>query len=101
MRFKSLLVILAISGPGLALADPALARSKNCFACHAVDKNIVGPSFKDVANKYRGEKTALDYLSQKIQKGGDGVWGSMAMPANTQVNEAQAKKLAAWVLATP
>jgi cytochrome c len=101
MRFKSLFLIMAVSGPGLALADMALAKSKNCFACHAVDKAVVGPSFKDVAGKYRAEKTAPDYLSQKIRKGGDGVWGSMAMPPNAQVNDAQARKLAVWILATP
>lgn len=101
MRFVKLLLILAASGPGLALADTALAKSKNCFACHAVDKAVVGPSFKDVASKYRGEQTAPDYLSQKIRKGGEGVWGTMAMPPNAQVNEAQARKLAVWILATP
>jgi cytochrome c len=79
-------------------ADTALATSKNCMACHATDKKLVGPAFKDVATKYAGDKTAVDKLATKIQKGGAGVWGPVPMPANTQVNDAEAKKLAAWVL---
>jgi cytochrome c len=79
-------------------ADTALATSKNCMACHATDKKLVGPAFKDVATKYAGDKTAVDKLATKIQKGGAGVWGPVPMPANTQVSDADAKKLAAWVL---
>jgi cytochrome c len=79
-------------------ADQALATSKNCMACHAVDKKLVGPAFKDVAAKYASDKSAVDKLATKITKGGSGVWGPIPMPANTQVNEAEAKKLAAWVL---
>lgn len=81
-----------------AMADLALATSKNCMACHAVDKKLVGPAYKEVAAKYAGQKDAVDKLSTKIMKGGSGVWGPVPMPANTQVNEAEAKKLAAWVL---
>ena len=81
-----------------ALADQALATAKNCMACHAVDKKLVGPAYKDVAAKYAGQTDAVDKLSVKIMKGGAGVWGPVPMPANTQVNEAEAKKLAAWVL---
>jgi cytochrome c len=81
-----------------AWADMALATSKNCMACHATDKKLVGPAFKDVAAKYAGDKTAADKLATKIQKGGAGVWGPVPMPANTQVNDVDAKKLAAWVL---
>ncbi len=81
-----------------AFADQALATAKNCMACHAVDKKLVGPSYKDVAAKYAGQKDAADKLAAKIVKGGSGVWGPVPMPANAQVNEADAKKLAAWVL---
>ncbi|MBC7376851.1 MAG: c-type cytochrome [Burkholderiaceae bacterium] len=81
-----------------AFADQALATAKNCMACHAVDKKLVGPAYKDVAAKYAGQAGAADKLAQKIMKGGSGVWGPVPMPANTQVNEAEAKKLAAWVL---
>ena len=81
-----------------ALADQALATAKNCMACHAVDNKLVGPAYKEVAKKYAGQKDAADKLAKKIIKGGSGVWGAVAMPANTQVNEAEAKKLATWVL---
>ena len=83
-----------------AMADAGLdlAKSKNCMACHAVATKLVGPAYKDVAAKYAGQKDAVDKLSAKIIKGGSGVWGAVPMPANTQVNEAEAKKLAAWVL---
>jgi cytochrome c len=86
----------AVSAP--AMADEALAKNKNCMACHAVDKKLVGPSYKDVAKKYAGDAKAADMLATKIMKGGSGVWGAIPMPANTQVNEADAKKLAGWVL---
>jgi cytochrome c len=81
-----------------AMAQMALAQAKNCLACHAVDHKVVGPAYKDVAAKYAGDKGAVDKLAQKIMKGGSGVWGPVPMPANTQVSEAEAKKLAAWVL---
>lgn len=81
-----------------AFADDALAQSKNCMACHNVDKKVVGPAYKDVAAKYKADKTAADKLATKIIKGGSGVWGPVPMPANSQVNEAEAKKLANWIL---
>jgi len=68
------------------------------MTCHSVDKKLVGPAYKDIAAKYKGDKTAADKLAAKIQKGGSGVWGPVPMPANPQVNEAEAKKLAGWVL---
>jgi cytochrome c len=92
----ALTVLATMSAP--ALADQALATAKNCMACHAVDKKLVGPSYKDVAAKYSGQKDAADRLAVKIIKGGAGVWGPVPMPANSQVSEAEAKKLAAWVL---
>ena len=81
-----------------AFADQALATAKNCMTCHAIDKKVVGPGYKEVAAKYAGQKDAVDKLAGKILKGGSGVFGVVPMPANTQVNEAEAKKLAAWVL---
>jgi cytochrome c len=93
-----LLLITALVASGTALAQADLAQKKNCMACHAVDKKVVGPAYKDVAAKYAGQKDAAAKLAEKIQKGGSGVWGPVPMPANTQVNEAEAKQLAAWVL---
>ncbi|MDB5750616.1 MAG: class cytochrome c [Ramlibacter sp.] len=91
-----LAALAAISAP--AMADLALATAKNCMACHAVDKKLVGPSYKEVATKYAGQKDAVDKLAAKILKGGSGVWGPVPMPANAQVSEAEAKRLAGWVL---
>ena len=90
------LAVTSVSSP--VWADQPLATSKNCMACHALDKKLVGPSYKDVAAKYAGDKSAVDKLASKIQKGGAGTWGPVPMPANTQVNDAEAHKLAAWVL---
>ena len=95
---RALFALIAAAACVPAMADLALATSKNCMACHAVDKKLVGPSYKDVAAKYAGQKDAVDKLALKVMKGGSGVWGPVPMPANTQVNEADAKKLAAWVL---
>lgn len=81
-----------------AMAQMELAKAKNCLACHAVDKKLVGPAYKDVAAKYAGQKDAVDKLAAKVMKGGSGVWGPVPMPANPQVNEAEAKKLVAWIL---
>ena len=86
----------AVSTP--ALADVALATAKNCLACHAVDKKLVGPSYKDVAAKYAGQADAVEKLSGKIIKGGSGVWGPVPMPANAQVSADEAKKLATWIM---
>ena len=100
---KRTLITCALSATALlsaapAFADLALATSKNCMACHAIDKKVVGPAYKDVAAKYKGDKTAADKLAAKIIKGGSGSWGAVPMPANPQVTEADAKKLVAWVL---
>ena len=82
-----------------ANASEAIVKKARCVACHAVDQKRVGPAYKEVAKKYAGDAKAADMLATKIQKGGAGVWGAIPMPANPQVNEADAKKLAAWVLA--
>jgi cytochrome c len=98
---KSVLILGAViaslaSMPALASAD--LAQKKNCMACHAVDKKLIGPGYKDVAAKYAGQKDAADKLAEKIVKGGVGVWGQVPMPANPQVSTAEAKTLATWIL---
>ena len=85
--------------PAVSEADAlALAKKNNCLACHAIDKKVVGPAWKDVAAKYRGDATAEAKLVSKIATGGKGVWGSMAMPANPQIGEADRKLLAKFVL---
>ena len=83
---------------GQAQADEALAKAKNCMACHAIDKKVVGPAYKDVAAKYKGDKAAVATLAAKIKAGGKGVWGEIPMPPNNVTPE-EATKLATWVLA--
>jgi cytochrome c len=100
MKRALLLAALSLGPAAPAFADLALATAKNCMTCHAIERKVVGPSFKEVAAKYKDNKGAADMLASKIIKGGSGVWGQVPMPANTQVNEADAKKLAAWVLST-
>jgi len=94
----SLLLAFAATGTAFAAGPADLAQQKNCMACHAIDKKLVGPAYKDVAAKYAGQKDAVDKLAQKVMKGGSGVWGAVPMPANPQVNEAEAKQLVTWVL---
>jgi len=81
-----------------AFAQLDLAQKKNCLACHAVDKKVLGPAYKDVAAKYAGQKDAVDKLSAKVVKGGSGTWGNIPMPANPQVTDAEAKQLVQWIL---
>ena len=95
---SSVTIALAATASTSVFANLELATKKNCMACHAVDKKLVGPAYKDVAEKYAGQKDAVDKLAQKILKGGTGVWGSIPMPANPQVSDAEAKQLVQWVL---
>ncbi|MFM2406987.1 MAG: hypothetical protein RL223_4867 [Pseudomonadota bacterium] len=106
MKTRSLTLTLALGAAALTLpslghaADvpaQALAQSKGCLACHAIDKKVVGPAYKEVAAKYKGDKSAEAKLTEKIIKGGAGVWGQMPMPPQS-VTPAEAKVLVAWVL---
>ena len=90
---------LAIVALSPAAASQELAQKKACMACHGIDKKIVGPAYLDVAKKYKGQKDAEAKLVQKIIKGGSGNWGTMPMPANGQVNEAEATQLVKWIMA--
>jgi cytochrome c len=85
---------------GAAHAQLALAQQKGCTACHAVDKKLVGPSYHDVALKYKTQKNAVDYLSRKVIKGSVGVWGPVPMPPNA-VSEAEARQLSQWIVSLP
>ena len=87
---------LLLAGP--ALANLQLAQKNACMACHAVDKKLVGPSYQEVAKKYAGQKDAEANLVKSIKAGGSGKWGAVPMPAQTNLSDADAKTLAAWVL---
>ena len=97
---RALMLIATVSTVAAApvFASQELAQKKNCMACHAVDKKLVGPAYKDVAAKYAGQKDAVDKLAQKVVKGGAGVWGQVPMPANTQVSDTEAKQIVSWIL---
>jgi cytochrome c len=92
----SLLAAAGILSAGVAQADEALAKAKNCLACHNVDKKVVGPSYKDVAKKYTAKDEAM--LVEKVLKGGKGNWGPVPMPPNAAVKPEEATKLVKWIL---
>ncbi len=83
---------------GAASADQALAQKSACMSCHQVAKKVVGPAFQDVAKKYKGDAKAAEHIVGVIKKGGKGVWGQVPMPPHPQLSDADAKKLADWVL---
>jgi cytochrome c len=91
---------LALAGAAFAVpaqADEALAKKHNCLACHTVDKKLVGPSYKEIAKKYKGQNVAAQ-LEQKVKKGGQGVWGPVPMPPNAAVPDGDIKKLVDWIV---
>jgi len=89
--------LLAAGGAQAAGADDLLKKNA-CTACHSVDKKGVGPAYKDVANKYRGQKDAPAKLAEKVKKGGTGVWGQIPMPPNAGVNDADLKTMITYIL---
>jgi cytochrome c len=95
-----------LAAASLAVASSALAdqledmmKKYGCNACHAEDKKVIGPSYKDVAAKYKGDAGAVAKLSEKVKKGGSGVWGPVPMPPNTQVPDAEIHKMVELILA--
>ena len=102
MKARTTLALLALgallTAPAVR-ADEAMAKKYNCLACHQADKKLVGPAYKDVAKKYKGQANAVAALTDKVKKGGSGVWGPVPMPPNAAVPDADAKKLVEWILA--
>ena len=88
--------LLAAAFP--AAASEELAKKHACFACHALDKKLVGPAYKDVAAKYRSDKGAAAKLAEKVKNGSQGVWGNVPMPPNSAVPDADVKALVSWIL---
>lgn len=82
-----------------AAANAALGKA-GCTACHAVDKKMVGPSFQEIAKKYKGDAKAVASLSEKVRKGGSGVWGQIPMPPNApeKISDADLKSVVEWIL---
>ncbi|MEW6165596.1 MAG: c-type cytochrome [Pseudomonadota bacterium] len=86
-----------VSAPAMANMD--LAKKSNCMSCHTVDKKLVGPAYKDVAAKYKGNAGAVKMLAEKVKKGGKGNWGEIPMPPNAAVKDADIETLVKWILA--
>ena len=93
-------LIASVFFAGGASASPDLAKQNTCMGCHAMDRKVVGPSYKAIATRYQSQPRAqmVDTLATKIRLGGGGVWGVVVMPANTKISEVDAKKLAEWIL---
>ena len=82
-----------------AKAGEALAKKDGCFVCHTMDNKLVGPPYKEVAAKYKGDKSAEAKLIEKVKKGGSGVWGQIPMPPNSpQVKDEDIKTIVQWIL---
>jgi cytochrome c len=84
---------------GTAQANEKLLQASGCTACHSVDKKLVGPAYKDVAAKYRGNKSAEADLIKKVKEGGKGVWGDIPMSPNAHVKDEDIKTMVQWILA--
>ena len=89
----------ALAFVGTAQANEALATKSGCTACHKVEGKLVGPAYKEVAAKYKGDKKAEAMLIDKVKKGGMGVWGPIPMPPNAAVKDEDVKILVKWILA--
>jgi cytochrome c len=93
------MTVSALMVAGQAAANEALAKKSGCLACHGVDKKVLGPALKDIAAKYKGDKSAEAKLVTKVKVGGSGVWGPMPMPANSpQVKDADIQTIVKWIL---
>lgn len=93
-----LMVAAGVIAAPVAQADEALLKKHNCVACHQTDKKAIGPGYKEVAKKYKGQKDAAVTLAAKVKKGSQGVWGPIQMPPNAAVPDADIKKLVDYIL---
>ena len=98
MKLMSALVVSVMMVSAPAFASKEIATKNACMGCHAVDKKVVGPSYKDIAAKYKGQADAVDKLAKKVKAGGSGVWGPIPMPANATISEADSKAVIKWIL---
>ena len=95
---SSLLALLLATFCSNSLASNALAKKNDCLGCHAAATKLVGPAYQDVAAKYAGQADARDLLVQSIRNGSVGKWGDIPMPPHPKLSEADAKRLATWIL---
>jgi len=97
MMLSTAIVLCLFAGP--VLASEELLKKNACTACHAVDKKLVGPGYKEVAAKYKGQKDAAAKLADKVKKGGQGAWGPIPMPPNPNVSDADMNAMIKFILA--
>ena len=103
MHFSLFALLPALIAAGASMpvqASPELARKHGCISCHAPERKLIGPAYKDIAARYQGQADAVGRLSEKIRSGGSGVWGRVVMPPHRSVPDAELKTLVEWVLAT-
>ena len=98
-RFATPVVLAAaVALPGMAGANEGLAQKNACLACHQVDNKLVGPSFKDIAAKYKEDPAAVENLVKKVKEGGSGVWGQIPMPPNAAAKDEDVKAIVEWIM---
>jgi cytochrome c len=98
-RFAAVLLVAGNAHAALDMAGAeAMMKKDGCGACHAVDKKLIGPSYQEVAAKYKGDKDAAAKLVKKVKEGGSGVWGQVPMPPNAATPDADVKALVDWIL---
>lgn len=94
---KILILTTLLCTSFISVADEKMAKEKNCFACHQMEKKLVGPSFKQISEKYQGDNKAKELLTKKVVGGSSGVWGAVPMPAN-KITQQEADQLITWIL---
>ena len=95
--------LIGLLHTGVAMASPQIALKAGCVGCHMADRKLVGPSYKEIAVKYRGKPDALAKLTQRVRKGGPGTWGPVPMPVSdtARISDADLKAVITWMLSTP
>lgn len=92
-------MVLVMNQTAFAADGKALAKANNCLLCHAVENKVMGPAYKDVSTKYKGDASAKSKLVAKVKSGGAGVWGNIPMPPNSpQVSDADIEAIVDWIL---
>lgn len=96
---QAILALALLLATGTAIADEALARRAACTACHAVERRLLGPAFRQVSERYRGDAEAPARLAARIREGGSGTWGAVPMPPQPALRDEEVQALVAWILA--
>lgn len=95
---KIVILLAAFAASSVTIASEELAQKNNCLACHGVENKLVGPGFKEISEKYKGDDAAAAMLAEKVKNGGGGTWGAIPMPPNAAVSDEDVATLVEWVL---